>query len=67
MMYKIVSIERLGDSVFRNEYEYLESKDAKNKYNEEKNNPNVVDVKLWYCVEIERFCRDKSSKEKSNR
>ena len=64
MMYKVVSIERLENSVFKNEYEYSELKDAKVKYNEEKDNANIVDIRLWYCVEMERFCR---SKDKSDR
>ena len=59
MMYKVVSIERLENSVFKNEYEYAELKDAKVKYNEEKDNANIVDIRLWYCVEMERFCRNK--------
>ena len=61
-MYKLVSIERMGNSVFRNEFNFEDIKEAKDKYNKEKDNVNVVDVRLWYCVEVERFCRHKDNK-----
>ena len=54
-MYRIISIERLGNSVFKNEYEFEELKDARNKFNDEKNNKDIVDIILWFCTEIERF------------
>ena len=63
-MYKLVAIERVGDSVFKNETNFKDIKEAKEKYNEEKDNPNVVDIRLWYCVEIERFCRHNNMKDK---
>ncbi len=56
-MYRIISIERQGDSVFKNEYEFTELKDAKNKFNDEKNNKDIVDIRLWFCTEIERFIK----------
>ena len=58
-MYKIVAMERMGDSVFRNEYNFKELKYAKEKYEKEKSNSNIEDVRLWYCVELERFVRNK--------
>ena len=59
-MYRVVSIERLGDSVFKNEYDIENIKDARSKYEQEKAKPNVVDIRLWFCTEIERFTKEKN-------
>ena len=61
-MYKIVSVERVGDSVFKSEYDTNDINDARAKYNEEKKKLYVVDVRMWYCTELERFVRHKPKK-----
>ena len=66
-MYKLVTIERLGNSVFKSELEFTDINEAKMKFNKEKSNANIVDIRLWYCVEVERFSRNNDKKKNDYR
>ena len=60
-MYRIVCIERQGDTVFKTEIDTNDLKEARDVYNKEKTKKDAVDVRLWYCTELERFVRENVS------
>ena len=54
-MYKIISIQRQGDSVFKSEYDANTISEANTIYDKEIKKSDVVDVKLMFCTEVKRF------------
>ena len=61
-MYKVVSVERQGDSVFTNEYTFDNSREANLKYDKELEKTDVVDVRIWFYTEVKRFVKHKDKK-----
>lgn len=58
--YKIVAVERYGDTVLTNKKYTSVLEDAREIYENYKLNLNVVDVSIWYNdTELERYTRNK--------
>jgi len=62
-MYKVVRIERINDTVFRDDFKFDEREEAENVFTAESRKEHVVDVRLYYCIpyggdkELVRFVR----------
>lgn len=58
--YKVVAVERYGDTVLTNKKYTSVLEDAREIYENYKLNLNVVDVSIWYNdTELERYTRNK--------
>ncbi|MBQ8131027.1 MAG: hypothetical protein IJ193_00885 [Bacilli bacterium] len=58
--YKIVAVERYGDTVLTNKKYTSVLEDAREIYENYKLNLNIVDVSIWYNdTELERYTRNK--------
>lgn len=68
MIYQIVRIERINDTVFRDDFKYDTIEEAKTVYEKEKAKPIVMDIRLFEIIDDEnkkelcRFVRHKKSK-----
>lgn len=66
-MYKVVRMERQDDSVFRDDFQFADRKEAESFYSSECKRSSVVDIRLFYCSascgerELSRFVRHKKS------
>ena len=66
-MYKVVRMERQDDSVFRDDFQFTDRKEAESFYSGECKRPSVVDIRLFYCSascgerELSRFVRHNKS------
>lgn len=64
-MYKVVRMERLIDSVFRDEFKFASRDEAEAFFTKECGKQEVVDIRLFFCFgydddkELTRFVRHK--------
>lgn len=66
-MYKVTRMERQDDSVFRDDFQFVDRKEAESFFSGECKKLTVVDIRLFYCSdtcgerELSRFIRHKKS------